>query len=809
MSSELYEGSDSDPGTWRGRGDTNDVYVYPVVHDTRVQGRDWLFYGDDDNALMVSYNGGRSFSPEGWQWSGAYGGPSTPKPGVSGGAATAIVLDQTNANRIYVAVTATGAHGFSNGNTCCGGVVYGDYVAGTPPAVGRWEWYALGNQSSFPKTGGHIDLVRSATGTFIAAVYGRGVYRLDGTNNWTNAGQVWNPIPACGTETDPVCWKVYRVYREPSSGRLYAAVGYPLDPAPSVPVSGETGIWESVDGGVTWSRISDPDSDTGSGMDKEPVTDIAFLDANTMLASTWFAYGNSSVDGSGNWIGDGGVYKGTRDGSGVWTWSKVLSRPIMTGVAVSQASSTIAYAHAAQRCCGNILPGQQAGVYKSVDGGQTWTLLANEGLMSLRHGRLYTSDADPLKLYAATIGAGLFEGTITCGPVAEGFPDSDGDGTADCADDSPDISLQVAMSEGSIVSGSSADLHCGGPDDTYERLREQTSGNKRKMTKIWTFDNVPTGQSYELRVEGYKAAGGGGAADDFNFSLVTKSAGSTCGSGDAYGSAILTVTKTADDDQLQTTSLGTVSNPVVCVRVQDSARSSDSQTDDLWLDRVCLSALPACSDADGDGYAASCMSCSNSMCPAVDCDDGDPQVSPGLTEGPFGNPTCTDGKDNNCNGLVDSADAACAQSLPDADADADTSIGPGTTFSGTYLDTRSSNDVYQSLQESVQAGKSRLVKTWRFDNVPAGTHRLHIEGYRTTVDGDNFHFFYSTSPNSGFTAISGSTINQSTPDQVIDSSTFGTGLSGTIYIQIRDTMPNNAQGLDLVHVDELKITTNP
>jgi hypothetical protein len=51
-------------------------------------------------------------------------------------------------------------------------------------------------------------------------------------------------------------------------------------------------------------------------------------------------------------------------------------------------------------------------------------------------------------------------------------------------------------------------------------------------------------------------------------------------------------------------------------------------------------------DADGDGVLP---------CGGGDCDDSDPTVAPGLPE------ICDDGKDNNCDGLVDCNDPTCVQ----------------------------------------------------------------------------------------------------------------------------------------------------
>ena len=76
------------------------------------------------------------------------------------------------------------------------------------------------------------------------------------------------------------------------------------------------------------------------------------------------------------------------------------------------------------------------------------------------------------------------------------------------------------------------------------------------------------------------------------------------------------------------------------------------------LDNDCDGAvLETEADGDGDGWR---------VC-AGDCDDADPAVSPGGREGPEGDPTCSDGIDNDCSGLVDMDDPSCY--CRDADGD--------------------------------------------------------------------------------------------------------------------------------------------
>ncbi|MBI4847413.1 MAG: SBBP repeat-containing protein [Nitrospirae bacterium] len=61
-------------------------------------------------------------------------------------------------------------------------------------------------------------------------------------------------------------------------------------------------------------------------------------------------------------------------------------------------------------------------------------------------------------------------------------------------------------------------------------------------------------------------------------------------------------------------------------------------------------------DADNDGFPV----CVLSGYTAGDCNDSNPNVNPGKREGHFGNPTCSDGMDNDCDNQVDAGDGGCA-----------------------------------------------------------------------------------------------------------------------------------------------------
>ncbi|HEX9401531.1 MAG TPA: putative metal-binding motif-containing protein [Anaeromyxobacter sp.] len=64
---------------------------------------------------------------------------------------------------------------------------------------------------------------------------------------------------------------------------------------------------------------------------------------------------------------------------------------------------------------------------------------------------------------------------------------------------------------------------------------------------------------------------------------------------------------------------------------------------------------PTCADADADGYSVcdgTCTLRTGKVC--GDCNDANAAINPGVTE------VCTDGIDNNCDGLIDAADPVCA-----------------------------------------------------------------------------------------------------------------------------------------------------
>jgi photosystem II stability/assembly factor-like uncharacterized protein len=174
---------------------------------------------------------------------------------------------------------------------------------------------------------------------------GNGIYRsTDGGDSWS---RVWTAEGQIGTiavhPTDPDV--------------VFAAVlGSPFGPGP------ERGVYRTTDGGETWQRVLFHDDDTGA-------SDVCFDPANPriLFAGLWQTrrrpWGmTSGGPGSGLYVSrDGGDTWQQLEGNGLppTPWGKV-------GVRVAPGDATRVYA---------LIEAEAGGLFRSNDGGATWTLV--------------------------------------------------------------------------------------------------------------------------------------------------------------------------------------------------------------------------------------------------------------------------------------------------------------------------------------------------------------------------------------------------------------------------------------------------
>jgi hypothetical protein len=136
------------------------------------------------------------------------------------------------------------------------------------------------------------------------------------------------------------------------------------------------GLWKSTDGGANWKHM---------GLEKSYHINRIVIDPDdnnvVLVAATGALFGSG---------GERGVYKTTDGGT---TWKQVLKGDEWTGandLVMAASDHKVLYASLYQRertqCCFNG-GGPGSGIYKSVDGGDTWTKLTN-GLPAGQYGRI-------------------------------------------------------------------------------------------------------------------------------------------------------------------------------------------------------------------------------------------------------------------------------------------------------------------------------------------------------------------------------------------------------------------------------------
>lgn len=238
------------------------------------------------------------------------------------------------------------------------------------------RWRGIG-----PYRGGRALAVSGIAGdpeTFFFGAVAGGVWKT------TDGGATWQPL----TDHTPIS-SVGALAVAPSNHNvIYVGTG---EAAPRGDMTNGDGVYKSVDGGKTWTSLGLKDTRQIGALIVDPNNpDVV------MVAALGHAFGPNT---------DRGVFRTTDGGK---SWTKVLYKNPDTGaidVTFDPHNSSIVYAALwqARRQPWNFSSGGPgSGLYRSTDGGATWTQLTGNGLPAGILGRIHVSvsGADSNRVYA-------------------------------------------------------------------------------------------------------------------------------------------------------------------------------------------------------------------------------------------------------------------------------------------------------------------------------------------------------------------------------------------------------------------------
>ncbi len=222
---------------------------------------------------------------------------------------------------------------------------------------GSLQWRNIG-----PIRGGRAITVSGVPGQpekFYFGAVGGGVWETD------NAGRTWFPI----SDALPVA-SIGAIAVAPDANVLYAGTG---EADMRSDVQHGDGVYKSMDGGKTWAHIGLDDTRQIGRIVVDPKNSNVVY-----VAALGHQYGSNTQRG---------VFKSTDGGR---TWSKVLYKDENTGaidLAIDPENSNVVFASLWQtrRPPWNVYPpsnGPGSGLYKSIDAGTTWNRIAGNGFPS-------------------------------------------------------------------------------------------------------------------------------------------------------------------------------------------------------------------------------------------------------------------------------------------------------------------------------------------------------------------------------------------------------------------------------------------
>jgi uncharacterized repeat protein (TIGR01451 family) len=176
----------------------------------------------------------------------------------------------------------------------------------------------------------------------------------------------------------------------PVSGRLAGVAAHPTDPNTIYVAAAGGGVWRTTDGGTNWTPLTDAQSTLSMGA-------IAIAPSNPLVL-----YAGT---GEANFSGDSNFGRGvlvSTDGGATWTLRNnggSFDRKTISEIAIDPTNSSIAYVAMAGGGVNGL--GGNTGVWKTIDGGVTWTNTTS-GITSIQPWTsVRINPTNPSVLYAA------------------------------------------------------------------------------------------------------------------------------------------------------------------------------------------------------------------------------------------------------------------------------------------------------------------------------------------------------------------------------------------------------------------------
>jgi len=158
--------------------------------------------------------------------------------------------------------------------------------------------------------------------------------------------------------------------------------------------------------------------------------------------------------------------------------------------------------------------------------------------------------------------------------------------------------------------------------------------------------------------------------------------------------------------------------------------------------------------------------------------------------------------------IVNQNPAACV-AIPVLDALPQSETTVLGTVTGSYLDTLTSNDVYEAITEVPTGGTRGLDHRWTLSVGAGATKEFHVEGFRASVASEDYQFSYSTNGGSTFKTINLSSLPGTGDTDRDGAVALPASVSGTVIVRIIDTNRGSDSDSDTVWIDRLWIRAVP